>query len=375
MAPHVTPISPTLSATSSTPSSLPDEVYDINVPFRTDALAARPKVAAHVRYPMYLPVWEKAFFPTLPPFDFFDPALRADVYKPNLLRPGVKATNLSPKMGTELTGLQLGDLSSDAKDELALLVSERKAVVFRDQDFANWGPTAQEDFAKHFGKLNYQPVTGAIPDHPAFHIIYRDGNQEEISKYFEQKSTANIWHHDVSYERQPPGYVMLCILDCPDEGGDTVLASMTEAYKRLSPGFRSMLDNLKATHSSEKICNFARSNGGLCRKDPVRSLHPLVRVHPVTGEKALFVNDEWIFGIQGWKQAETDWLLKYLMDHISKGHDFQVRVGWKRGTVVMFDNRSVCHTATVDYDGVYEGERHMFRLAAMAEKPIPVHKD
>jgi sulfonate dioxygenase len=101
-----------------------------------------------------------------------------------------------------------------------------------------------------------------------------------------------------------------------------------------------MLDTLKATHSSERICSFARNNGGLCRKDPVKSLHPVVRVHPVTGEKSLFVNDEWITGIQGWKPSETEWLLKYLMDHISRGHDFQVRLQWKPRTVVMFDNRS-----------------------------------
>lgn len=160
--------------------------------------------------------------------------------------------------------------------------------------------------------------------------------------------------------------------------------------RRLSPGFRSMLDSLMATHSSERICTFARANGGLCRKDPVQSLHPLVRVHPVTREKALFVNDEWITGIQGWKKDETDWLVKYLMDHISKGHDYQVRLQWKPRTVVIFDNRATCRTflpgdllagpglilldtATVDYDGVYDRERHMFRLAAMAEKPVPAH--
>jgi sulfonate dioxygenase len=103
-----------------------------------------------------------------------------------------------------------------------------------------------------------------------------------------------------------------------------------------------MLVGLKAYHSSQKLCNFARANGGLCRKDPVTSLHPLVRVHPVTGEKALFVNEEWITGIHGWKQNESEWLLKYLNDHIARGHDFQIRLTWKPGTVVLFDNRSVC---------------------------------
>lgn len=101
-----------------------------------------------------------------------------------------------------------------------------------------------------------------------------------------------------------------------------------------------MLETLRATHSSEKLCSFAKANGGLVRKDPVRSVHPLVRVHPVTGEKSLFVNEEWITGIEGWKPAETEWLLRYLTDHISKGHDFQIRVQWRPGTVTLFDNRS-----------------------------------
>ena len=109
-----------------------------------------------------------------------------------------------------------------------------------------------------------------------------------------------------------------------------------------------MLDGLKATHSSQRICDFARNNGGLCRKDPVKSLHPVVRVHPVTGERSLFVNDEWITGIHGWKPAETAWLLQYLMDHVSRGHDFQVRLQWKPRTVVMFDNRSTCRTSPPD---------------------------
>jgi len=359
MAPHVTPTSPH-----------GEEVYDINVPIK--ALRESKDESKDHKYKQYMPNWDKVFFPPLPPFEFTDPALRADIHKRNLLRPGVRTTELSPKMGTELSGVQLSQLSDQAKDDLALLVSERKCVVFRDQDFADWGPENQQNFAKHFGKANYQPVTGSVPGFPGFHIIYRDGsNQEEVARFFEQKSSASLWHHDVSYEKQPPGYVVLCILQCPESGGDTVMASMTEAYNRLSPGFRSMLTPLKALHSSERMCTFARANGGLCRKDPVQHLHPLIRVHPVTGEKALFVNDEWIVDVVGWKRSETERLLKYLTDHISKGHDFQIRVGWKPGTVVVFDNRTVCHTATVDYNGVYEGARHMFRLAAMAEAPIP----
>jgi sulfonate dioxygenase len=226
MAPHVSPPSPPLSSTSSVHSD-EEEVYDLNVPFKKDLLTRKSTTP----YPQYLPTWDPVFFPPLQPFEFSDPALRADPLKRSLLTPDVTAMPISPKMGTELTGVQLSSLNAQQRDELALLVSERKVVVLRDQDFADIGPASQQEFADYFGKKNYQPVTGSVPGYPGFHIIYRDGNRSEIDKYFEQKSTATIWHHDVSYERQPPGYVVLCMLQCPEVGGDTVVANMTEAYK------------------------------------------------------------------------------------------------------------------------------------------------
>ena len=91
--------------------------------------------------------------------------------------------------------------------------------------------TADSRAREHFGKLNYQPVTGSVRDHPGFHIIHRDNNQDEMANFFKVKTTSTLWHQDVSYERQPPGYIMLGILACPDVGGDTVFADTAEAYK------------------------------------------------------------------------------------------------------------------------------------------------
>lgn len=201
--------------------------YDINLPYRPNPEIEHRK---HTKYPQYLPRWEKTFFGPCPIFPFTDPALRADKDKRTLLKDAT-VKHISPKMGTELSGVQLTSLTDAAKDELALLVSERKCVVLRDQNFADWGPTNQEEFAAYFGKLNYQPVTGTIPGHPAFHIIHRDGNQAEVDSFFRHKLTSTLWHQDVSYERQPPGYVILCILEGPEVGGDTVFASTVEAHK------------------------------------------------------------------------------------------------------------------------------------------------
>jgi sulfonate dioxygenase len=101
-----------------------------------------------------------------------------------------------------------------------------------------------------------------------------------------------------------------------------------------------MLDKLKCIHTSEKMIAHSRAAGGLVRKDPVTSIHPLVRVHPVTGKKCIFVNGEFITRIEGMKEAETQLLLQFLLQHMINGHDFQARVRWAPRSIVMFDNRS-----------------------------------
>lgn len=334
--------------------------YDINIPY----VDVNSDTKVRTRYPEYLPTWDKMWFDPLPPFEYDDPALRVkDKSKRNLLTPDAKVTEIQPQIGSVVEGVQLSQLSNAAKDELALLVAERKVVAFPNQDLIDAGPEAQESFMRYFGKPNYQPVSGTVRNHPAFHIIHRDGNREEISRFLEQRTTTTLWHQDVSYEIQPPGYVMLGLLEGPEVGGDTVFAATDMAYKyvlssspaprtsspfetgtnssrRLSPTLRSWLDTLRVTHSSAKMINHARLTGSLVRKDPVDTVHPLVRVHPVTGEKCLFVNGEFITKINGLKEPEQRWLMDFLMQHIVSGHDFQARVRWQPKTIVMFDNRS-----------------------------------
>jgi sulfonate dioxygenase len=110
--------------------------------------------------------------------------------------------------------------------------------------------------------------------------------------------------------------------------------------RRLSPLFREFLDTLEAIHTSEKMINHAKAAGGLVRKDAVRTAHPLVRIHPVTKEKCLFINGEFITNIIGLKEPERQVLMDFLLNHLITGHDFQARVRWGPKTIVMFDNRS-----------------------------------
>jgi sulfonate dioxygenase len=113
---------------------------------------------------------------------------------------------------------------------------------------------------------------------------------------------------------------------------------------RLSPTFAGLLDGLKTEQTSAKMINHARQSGGLVRKDAVHTIHPLVRIHPVTSKKCLFLNGEFVTKIHGMKETESKVILDHLMQHMITGHDFQVRVKWAPRTVVMFDNRSTIRT-------------------------------
>jgi sulfonate dioxygenase len=204
--------------------------YDVNLPYKAaDSGAARNRT----EFPEYLPSWDdKAFHDDPPAFEYQDPALRAIADMPNLLHLGTRTKDITPKMGTIVTGVNLKGLSDAAKDEIALLVTKRKIVVFREQlDFLQAGPGHQQKLMEYYGVPNIQPVTGAVKGHPGFHIIHRDNNQDQVEAHLRHKMTSTLWHQDVSYERQPPGYIMLGILACPDVGGDTVFADTTEAYR------------------------------------------------------------------------------------------------------------------------------------------------
>ncbi|KUJ22083.1 putative alpha-ketoglutarate-dependent sulfonate dioxygenase [Mollisia scopiformis] len=351
----------------------PKTSYDINVPYHALSEEYERRIRGRTEFPEYLPVWEEGIWhDDFPEFEYHDPALRANKKMPNLFSPGVTAAPVTPRMGTILSGVKMETLSPEAKDELALLICQRKFVVLREQsDFLHKGPQYQVDFMSYFGKLSQQPVTGAIKGFPQFHVIHRDGNEEEIENFFKHKMTTTIWHHDVSYERQPPGYVMLGILACPDIGGDTIVADMGMAYKRLSPIFQEMINQLTAVHTSRNLIAHARRAKGVVRADPIDSTHPVVRVHPVTGERALFYNMEWPEEVIGLKDQEADVVMKFLMDFVRNGHDFQARVHWEKHSVVMFDNRTTLHTGTVDYDTSAQA-RHLFRLCSMCEVPISV---
>ncbi|THU96666.1 TauD-domain-containing protein [Dendrothele bispora CBS 962.96] len=322
-------------------------------------------------YPFYYPYFDaEEKFPPKEIFEFIDPGSRADPAKPHLLTANVTTKDISPYIGTEVTGVQISELSKDGLDELALYTAERQLLIFRDQDFKDLGADRQIEIAKHFGPLDRHFTAGNVKGYPEFVVVYRDADDDRFRGFVgSNKTNGTKWHSDVSYEQQPPGTTFFFILDQPETGGDTLFLSQVEAYKRLSPEFQKRLEGLRAVHSAVQYGEFSRKRRGPLRREPVETEHPLVRVHPVTGEKALYVNPTFTTRIVGYKDEESEYLLKFLFDHMTKGADFQIRASYRPGTVVVWDNRLTAHSATGDFDNSIR--RHAVRLTPLAEVPIP----
>ena len=142
------------------------------------------------------------------------------------------------------------------------------------------------------------------------------------------------------------------------------------AYDRLSPVMQSFLDTLEAIHSGTRQ-NLLSTQTNLSRRPAIDTIHPVVRKHPVTGRKAIWVNPEYTTKIVGMRKPESDVLLAFLFDHMHKGIDFQTRVKWEEGTVVVYDNRMVQHSVTLDYALGKDVKRHLVRVTPQGE--VPAH--
>lgn len=318
----------------------------------------------------YLPTWDKQTYPPLGFFAHHDRGSDADASFSNLLPESAQVKRITPKLGVEIKGVQLSQLNDAGKNELALLAAQKGLLVFRDQDFSEYGPQFAVDYGKYYGPLHIHPTSGAPQGHPELHIVYR--NKEVRGFPYDIKDRTNLvsWHSDITYELQPPGITFFSVLDGPVAGGDTIFADTVEAYNRLSPEFQKRLEGLYVEHSSVEQA----VKGDVNKRKSVKNIHPLVRVHPVTGQKILFVNPGFSRRILGLKVQESDAILNFLFDHIGNSHDLHARAQYQPGTVVVWDNRRVLHTANHDWDDE-DVTRLAVRITPQAERPIADLKD
>ncbi len=323
------------------------------------------------KWEKFLPYNTVTSEPDLEEFEYDDRGCHADPEKKALLSAIPKMVEITPKFGSEVRGLQLSSLTPQQKDDLALFVAERGIVVFRDQDLAERGLDYMREFGSYYGQLHCHPWAAHPKDVPDVTVVFRNSTK---GQYLDSKTSKTFntlaWHHDMSYELNPTGISFLTRLEGPAAGGDTLYVDMCEAYDRLSDKMQAFLETLEVVHSATSQFDVASNSTWSRRACVTDTVHPLVRSHPATGRKALYINKEYCRTIVGLKQEESDALLDMLYKHIYTGIDFHARVKWENGTVVCYDNRTTCHSALLDYPLGSGGLRHLARLAIQCERPF-----
>lgn len=325
-----------------------------------------------LKHPEWAPTWDPKDdhkFENPKPFKVIDRGFAGDPSFESFKHiDSIHFKHISPKLGLEVDGIQLSALNDQQKNDLALLVEKHGVIAFRNQDFKNQSFEAIKEWGKYFGPLHVHPTSGSPLNHPEFHMTFRRGSKEEYGTVLEDQLNSIGWHSDTTYENQTPGLTLFSMLQMGESGGDTQFIDMVEVYDRLSPLFKDLIGDLKAVHTSKEQANAAKSEGGIERKAAIDSIHPVVRYHPVLNRKSLFVNRAFTRKILGLKTEESDNLLLFLFNHTASCLDAHVRLQWDENTVVIWDNRRLLHSRTLDWDS--EDIRHAFRVTTIAERPI-----
>ena len=204
----------------------------------------------------------------LEPFEHADRAKHADRTFPNLLK-GATFQGISASIGMQVDGIQLSELDDKGKDELALLVAQKKVVVFRNQNFAELPIDQALEFGKSFGRLLVHPTSGAPAGFPEVHVVHRSAEDTSFQNCLTARTNSITWHSDSSFEVQPPGTTILIALEIPNVGGDTLFVNQVKAYERLSPIFQQMLSGLEAVHSGFEQAQSSLARGGVNRRQPI----------------------------------------------------------------------------------------------------------
>lgn len=272
----------------------------------------------------------------------------------------IRVRRIAGALGAEIEGVDLRQPLDEAlASQVRRAFLDHQVIFFRDQ---NLSPGQFMDFARVMGQPVEYPFVKGIDGHPC--II-------EVKKLeHERVNFGGIWHSDTTYLEQPPMGSMLLAREVPPYGGDTLFSNQYLAWEALSPTMQTMLDGLLAVNSSAKADvsrtreDRIRSDGKQAKQE-YRSEHPLVRTHPQTGRKALYVNVAHTIGIKGLSDSEAQALLGFLHEHQNKV-EFTCRFVWQVNSLAFWDNRCTQHNPINDYHGF---RRVMHRITLAGDRP------
>ena len=261
-------------------------------------------------------------------------------------------------LGAEIFGADLSqDDSNQAYDEIHQAFLDHQVLFIRDQKLT---PPQQAAFARRFGPLNIYPFVEGLKGTPEIIEIVKEPG--------ETKNFGGVWHSDTTYLDCPPLGTVLYALEVPPAGGDTMYANMYDAYDALSQGMKDLLAPLVAVHDFAVAAATQYAQPIVIDQDfdgNNQAKHPVVRTHPDTGRKSLFVNPGFTSHLLGFDKPESDALLGFLYAHMTQP-EFIYRQIWQENDLIMWDNRLLMHYAISDYG---EQPRYLERTTLIGERP------
>ena len=281
----------------------------------------------------------------------------------------MKVTPLAPSMGAAITDIDLAvhfDSTANRIDDTLMADIraawlEHQLIVIRRQSIT---PEQQLCFAESLGAPDIYPFLQGLDGFPMI--------TEVLKKETETVNFGGVWHSDTTYQSCPPMATVLYAKELPPIGGDTLFANQYAAYDQLSDGLKHMLESLRGVNiAGKKQVSATRSErvkeaGSGISAEQMSGIHPVVRTHPETGRKSLFVNPAHTISFDGWSEAESAGLLAFLFAH-QIAPEFQCRLSWQAGDIAIWDNRCTLHYPLNDYHGY---RRLLHRITLKGDTPV-----
>ncbi len=269
----------------------------------------------------------------------------------------IRVEPIAETLGAEVSGVDLSrPLDDPTQKEIHDAWMQHQVLFLRDQDISL---EQHKAFGRRFGDLHVHPVLQPLKDqgHPEIVVLESDP---------ERPFVAQAWHSDVTFEPKPPMGSILRAVEVPAAGGDTMWASMYAAYEGLSHAMQRLLSELRAVHDAQFFRAIADPEQKKELEARPKTVHPVIRTHPVTGRKGIFVNSVFTRYIEGMKRAESQALLSFLYEHLG-APEFTCRFRWRANSVAMWDNRCTQHRVVPDN---LKAHRRMERVTLLGDVPF-----